>query len=112
MSTGGMDGMGALGGMGGMGGLGGLGGASGPGDGEGAAAIEISPEQVREIRRMVAENVTLMGPLVESLKQTDPERAAHLTPTDPDGILRFFEELGNDADVPSGSGGSTISRIP
>jgi hypothetical protein len=115
MSMGGMGGMGALGGMGGMGGmggLGGLGGAGGPGDGDGAAAIEISPEQVRAIRRMVAENVTLMGPLVESLKQTDPERAAHLTPTDPDGILRFFEELGNDDDVPSGSGGGTIPRIP
>ncbi len=57
---------------------------------------EITPEQVQTIRRMVAENPTLTGPLIESLKQTDPERAANLTPSDPDGILRFFSELRDD----------------
>jgi hypothetical protein len=108
---GGMGGMGALGGLGGMGGMGGMGGAGGPVNGDGADAVEIDPEQVRAIRRMVAENPTLMAPLIESLKETDPEGAAHLAPDDPDGILRYFEELANE-DVPSGSTGSSSSNGP
>jgi hypothetical protein len=76
-------------------GMGGMGGAGGSGGGD-APAVEITPEQVQTIRRMVAENPTLTGPLIESLKQTDPERAANLTPSDPDGILRFFSELRGD----------------
>ena len=101
--------LGALGGMGGMDGMGGGGG--GPSDGDDGANIEISPEQVQTIRRMVAENRALTGPLIESLKQTDPEGAAHLTPDDPDGILRYFGELGND-DAPSGSSHSNAAPPP
>jgi hypothetical protein len=107
---GGMGGMGSMGSMGGMGGIGGIGSSGGSGDGDGSA-IEIDPAQVRAIRRMVAENPSLTGPLIESLKQTDPERAAHLTPSDPDGILRFFEELGNDDGLPSGRNGA-IAPLP
>jgi len=108
MSMGGPGGMGTLGGMGGMGGMGGGG---GPDDGDGAANVEISPEQVQTIRRMVAENRSLTGPLIESLKQTDPKGAAHLTPDDPDGILRYFSELGND-DAPSGSSNAANFNPP
>jgi len=110
MSMGGMGALGGLGSMGGMGGMGGMGSSGGSGDGDGSA-IEIDPAQVRAIRRMVAENPSLTGPLIESLKQTDPERAAHLTPSDPDGILSFFEKLGNDEAPPSGGNGA-IARLP
>jgi hypothetical protein len=103
--------MGGMGGMGGTGGTGGMVSSGGSGDGDGEAAIEIDPAQVRAIRRMVAENPSLTGPLIESLKQTDPERAAHLTPSDPDGILRFFEELGDDEAPQSGSNGA-LARLP
>ncbi|KAI0302729.1 hypothetical protein BC826DRAFT_985947, partial [Russula brevipes] len=49
---------------------GGLPGGSGVG---GEGVVEIDPRQVQEIRRMIAENPTLTGPLIESLKETDPE---------------------------------------
>jgi hypothetical protein len=91
--------------------MGGMGGGGGLGDGDAAANVEISPEQVQTIRRMVAENRSLMGPLIESLKQTDPEGAAHLNPDDPDSILEYFRRLGED-EVPSGSGNAANFNAP
>ena len=73
-----------------LGGLNGMGDTSVPGIGDGAAAMEIDPAQVYEIRRMVAENPALTGPLIESIRATDPEGASHLSTSDPDGIIRFF----------------------
>jgi hypothetical protein len=58
--------------------------------GDDAAAMGIDPAQIYEIRRMVAENPALTGPLIESIRATDPEGAAHLSTSDPDGIIRFF----------------------
>ncbi|KAH9963852.1 hypothetical protein BC827DRAFT_95097 [Russula dissimulans] len=96
-----MDSMGGLGGMGGMGGLGGLGALAGMtgmgGPGGGAAPTEIDPAQVQAIRRMVAENPLLTGPLIESLMETDPVGAAGLSVDDPDGILRYFDQIGQEA---------------
>jgi len=96
-----MDSMGGLGGMGGMGGLGGLGALAGMtgmgGPGGGAAPTEIDPAQVQAIRRMVAENPLLTGPLIESLMETDPAGAAGLSVDDPEGILRYFDQIGQEA---------------
>lgn len=58
--------------------------------GDDAAAMGIDPAQIYEIRRMVAENPALTGPLIESIRATDPEGAARLSTSDPDGIIRFF----------------------
>ena len=74
-----------------LGGLSGMADIGGPGHGDNAAPIEINPAQVYEIRRMVAENPALTGPLIESIRATDPEGAAHLSTSDPDGIIRFFD---------------------
>jgi hypothetical protein len=111
MGMGGMGGMGM--GMGGLGGGGGGGGGPGGGGGDGGAPVEITPTQVEAIRRMVAENATLMGPLIEDLRTTDPEGAAGLSATDPDGILRYFNQLGNDGGHGSsgGGGGGSIGSI-
>jgi hypothetical protein len=43
---------------------------------------------------MVAENPALTGPLIESIKETDPEEAAHLSTRDVHGILDFFSKMG------------------
>jgi len=77
-----------------MGGWGNQGGGLPGGSGVGAESVEIDPRQVQEIRRMIAENPTLTGPLIESLKETDPEGAARLSTSDPDGILRYFSTMG------------------
>jgi hypothetical protein len=76
-----------------LGGLNGMGDTGGPGNGDDAAPIEIDPAQVDEIRRMVAENPALTGPLIESIRATDPEEAAHLSTSDADGIIRFFSPI-------------------
>lgn len=108
MGGGGLGGMGA--GLGGMG-MGGLGGGGGGGGGDGGAPVEITPTQVEAIRRMVAENATLMGPLIEDLQTTDPVGAAGLSATDPDGILRYFNQLGNDGGHGSSGGGGSMGSI-
>lgn len=76
-----------------LGGLNGMGDTGGPGNSDDAVPIEIDPAQVYEIRRMVAENPALTGPLIESIRATDPEGAAHLSTSDPDGIIRFFSPI-------------------
>jgi hypothetical protein len=86
-----------------------MGGGGSSSDGDDPANIEISPEQAQTIRRMVAENKALTGPLIENLRQTDPQGAAHLTPDDPDGILRYFSELGNESGAPSDGSNSNVA---
>ncbi|KAI9448705.1 hypothetical protein F5148DRAFT_1292122 [Russula earlei] len=93
-----------------MGGIGGsdaqsaLGGLASSGN-SGGAVPEIDPAQVLAIRRMVAENPALTGPLIKHLMETDPEGAKDLSVDDPDGILRYFSQLGEDyATAPSGQG--------
>jgi len=97
--------------MGGLGGLAALAGMTGPGDGGGggAAPIEIDAAQVQAIRRMVAENPILTAPLIESLKATDPVSAAELSVDDPEGILRYFDQMGQDG---SGQGPSAPPPVP
>jgi len=89
-----LDSMGGSGGMGGLAALAGMAGISGPGEGGGAVPIEIDAAQVRAIRRMVAENPILTGPLIESLRVTDPVGAAELSVDDPEGILHYFDQIG------------------
>jgi XPC-binding domain len=93
---GGLGSMGGLGGMAGMAGLGGLGAIGGPeGDGESGSAVEVDPTQVEEIRGLVAQNLTLIRPLVAQIKEQEPDQAADLT-EDPESVLRFFNRGAND----------------
>jgi hypothetical protein len=77
-----------------LGALSGVDGTGGPGNGDNVAPIVIDPARVQAIRRMVAENPALTGPLIESIRETDPEGAAHLSTRDADGILGFFSSIG------------------
>ncbi|KAH9985799.1 hypothetical protein BJV74DRAFT_550669 [Russula compacta] len=76
-----------------------------------SSAMSLGP-MVQAIRRMVAENPTLTGPLIEDLKTTDPEGAAGLSTADPDGILRYFSQLGSDGHDSSGGSIGAPTRVP
>ncbi|KAH9993258.1 hypothetical protein BJV77DRAFT_377984 [Russula vinacea] len=75
--------------LGSMSGVGG--GTGGPGNSDNAAPLGIDPTQVHAIRRMVADNPALTGPLIDNIRETDPEGAAHLSTSNADGILQFFD---------------------
>jgi hypothetical protein len=77
-----------------LGALSGMGGTGNSGGGDSAVPTGIDPAQVQAIRRMVAEYPALTGPLIESIRETDPEEAAHLSTKDTDGILEFFNKIG------------------
>jgi hypothetical protein len=78
-----------------LGSVNGVGGTGGPSNGDNAAPMMgIDPTQVDAIRRMVADNPALTGPLIDSIRKTDPEGAAHLSTSDADGILQFFNPTG------------------
>lgn len=79
-----------------LGALGGLGDA-----GSGAATAEVSPEQIEEIRRLVAFNPILTGPLLEQFRQEDPELYNYID-GDPEKLLRALGQ-GGDAGGPSAS---------
>ncbi|KAF8264429.1 hypothetical protein EI94DRAFT_470621 [Lactarius quietus] len=64
--------LGALGGLGG-GTDSGTGAGTGTGTGTGTATAEVTIEQIEEIRRLVAYNPILTGPLLEQIKQEDPD---------------------------------------
>jgi hypothetical protein len=68
----------------------GVGSTGGPGNSDNAAPLGIDPAEVHAIRRMVADNPALTGPLIDSIRETDPEGAAHLSASDTDGIFQFF----------------------
>ncbi|KAH9062478.1 hypothetical protein EDB87DRAFT_306779 [Lactarius vividus] len=80
-----------------LGALGGLGGAgAGPGSGSGAPTAEVSPEQIEEIRRLVAYNPILTGPLLEQIKQEDPDLYNYID-NDPEKLLHALSQGGDDS---------------
>jgi hypothetical protein len=88
-------------------------GGSGDG-GSGGATAEVTPEQIDEIRRLVASNPILIGPLLEQFKQEDPELYERVggqsALTNPEKLLRVLGEGGDDSG-PSVSA-STASLLP
>lgn len=78
-----------------LGALGGLGGA-GAGAGSGAPTAEVSPEQIEEIRRLVAYNPILTGPLLEQIKQEDPDLYNYID-NDPEKLLLALSQGGDDS---------------
>lgn len=76
--------------------LGALGGLGGGGGGSGAATAEVSPEQIEEIRRLVAYNPILIGPLLEQIKQDDPKLYNYID-GDPEKLLHAFSQGGDDS---------------
>ncbi|KAH8994752.1 hypothetical protein EDB86DRAFT_1244585 [Lactarius hatsudake] len=74
-----------------LGALGGLGGA-----GSGAPTAEVSPEQIEEIRRLVAYNPILTGPLLEQIKQEDPDLYNYID-NDPEKLLLALGQGGDDS---------------
>ncbi|KAI9455447.1 hypothetical protein BJY52DRAFT_643047 [Lactarius psammicola] len=89
--------------------LGALGGLGGGGGGPGAATAEVSPEQIEEIRRLVAYNPILTGPLLEQIKQEDPELYNYID-GDPEKLLRALSQGGDDS-VPSAPS-PPVSHLP
>ncbi|KAH9036716.1 hypothetical protein EDB83DRAFT_1756198 [Lactarius deliciosus] len=76
--------------------LGALGGLGGAGSGSGAPTAEVSPEQIEEIRRLVAYNPILTGPLLEQIKQEDPDLYNYID-NDPEKLLHALGQGGDDS---------------
>lgn len=94
--------LGALGGLGG----GAAGGATG-GASSGAPTAEVTAEQIEEIRRMVALNPILTGPLLEQIKEEDIDLYNYID-NDPEKLLLA---LGRGPDD-TGSGGPPVPTAP
>jgi hypothetical protein len=92
--------LGALGGLGGGPGGGASGGAS-----SGAPTAEVTAEQIEEIRRLVAYNPILTGPLLEQIKGEDRELYDYIA-NDPEKLLHALSRGGDD------SGGPSVSTPP
>ena len=90
--------LGALGGLGGGAGAG-PGAGAGAGAGSGAATAEVTVEQIEEIRRLVAYNPILTGPLLEQIKQDDPDMYNYID-GDPEKLLLALGQ-GGDMNGPS-----------
>lgn len=104
--------VGALGGLGGgaSAGAGAGAGASagagaGAGAGSGAATGEVTAEQIEEIRRLVAYNPILTGPLLEQIKEEDIDLYNYID-NDPEKLLLAFSRGADD------SGGPPVSTPP
>ncbi|KAI9442609.1 hypothetical protein H4582DRAFT_1298152 [Lactarius indigo] len=91
-----------------LGALGGLGGA-GAGPGSGAPTAEVSPEQIEEIRRLVAYNPILTGPLLEQIKQEDPDLYNSIG-NDPEKLLRALSQGGDDSGTSASP--APVSHLP
>lgn len=77
-----------------MGALGG--GLGGGGSSSGGATAEVTPEQIEQIRRMVAYNPILTGPLLEQFRQEDPDLYNRIG-GDPEKLLTILSEVGDDS---------------
>ncbi|KAH9011014.1 hypothetical protein EDB85DRAFT_1158168 [Lactarius pseudohatsudake] len=94
-----------------LGALGGLGGA-----GAGAPTAEVSPEQIEEIRRLVAYNPILTGPLLEQIKQEDPDLYNYID-NDPEKLLHALSQGGDDSGTsappaPASRQPPALARLP
>ncbi|KAI0295828.1 hypothetical protein B0F90DRAFT_1130819 [Multifurca ochricompacta] len=87
--------LGSMGGLGGMGGLSGMGGMGGGGSGGGTA--QVSTEQVEQIRLLVARNPNLIRPLLDQIREQDPQRAPTVD-GNPDALIRYLSEDGDGGD--------------
>jgi hypothetical protein len=102
--------LGALGGLGGGAGGGASGGTSGGASGgasSGPATAEVTAEQIEEIRRLVAYNPILTGPLLEQIKGEDPDLYNYID-GDPEKLLLALSRGPDD----TGSGGPPVSTPP
>jgi len=79
-----------------LGSLGGLGG----GAGSQATTAEVSPEQIEELRRLVAYNPILTGPLLEQLKEEDPDLYNYID-GDPEKLLLAFSRGDEESGPPA-----------
>ncbi|KAH9159135.1 hypothetical protein EDB89DRAFT_2054221 [Lactarius sanguifluus] len=98
-----------------LGALGGLGGA-GAGSGSGAPTAEVSPEQIEEIRRLVAYNPILTGPLLEQIKQEDPDLYNYID-NDPEKLMHALGQGGDDSGTsappaPASRQPPALARLP
>ncbi|KAH9159859.1 hypothetical protein EDB89DRAFT_2044583 [Lactarius sanguifluus] len=98
-----------------LGALGGLGGA-GAGAGSGAPTAEVSPEQIEEIRRLVAYNPILTGPLLEQIKQEDPDLYNYID-NDPEKLMHALGQGGDDSGTsappaPASRQPPALARLP
>jgi len=97
-----------------LGALGGLGGALGGGAGGGAAPQaatgEVTIEQIEEIRRMVAFTPILTGPLLEQLKEEDPDMYNYID-NDPEKLLLAFARGGAESG-PTDDSTNPTSLVP
>jgi hypothetical protein len=102
--------LGALGGLGGGAGGGASGGTSGGASGgasSGPATAEVTAEQIEEIRRLVAYNPILTGPLLEQIKGEDPDLYNYID-GDPEKLLLALSRGPDD----TGSSGPPVSTPP
>ena len=76
-----------------------LDGFGGEGASSGAPPAEVTPEKIEEIRRLVAYNPILTGPLLEQIKREDPDMYNYIN-GDPEKLLDAFGQVGA-ADEPS-----------
>ncbi|KAH8982675.1 hypothetical protein EDB92DRAFT_2117701 [Lactarius akahatsu] len=98
-----------------LGALGGLRGA-GAGAGSGAPTAEVSPEQIEEIRRLVAYNPILTGPLLEQIKQDDPDLYNYID-NDPEKLLLALAQGGDNSGTsappaPASRQPPALARLP
>ncbi|KAH9046059.1 hypothetical protein EDB84DRAFT_739283 [Lactarius hengduanensis] len=96
--------------------LGALGGLGGAGAGSGAPTAEVSPEQIEEIRRLVAYNPILTGPLLEQIKQEDPDLYNYID-NDPEKLLHALSQGGDDSGTsappaPASRQPPALARLP